>query len=342
MTNKNTIEYININATTDEKIYRDGNDKPTCVNILHRERMMSWLHNRPQQQVGRFIMLIGKKRNTSGSKRTDYTANDYYKQTASTLGEIEEFLTWIYNKTEIVNALYSIYRIWVNNNNIDSSIEDDDLFFNKIGDYSFPTTTFINLDTGGEKWTTNRVENFYGYYDEIFKPKKCGYIDTFGKSIAKEHILKVDGSKLHTKIQDYDRYLNLGEIITNLNNKYEIDIDSRNIKELGYKELFIRTKCSGLFCSIFNSISMMTEMNGYTYIHLGESEDIRHRFVIENIELMFDIIQDLSHRLRYYDDGTKRNYNLRDLSHKEYKQYLNDNNIIDGNYETDDSDDDDV
>ena len=324
--NKNTIEYINLNTTTDIKKWRKyGGDvlKPPCVNLLHRERMMSWLRNRPQQQVGTFIMLIGKKRNTSGSKRTEFTECDYYKQTAYTLGEIEQFLNWVYNKTEIVNALYSIYRIWVNNNNIDiSSIEEDDIYYDtkkdwwdKISDYSFPTTTFINLDTGGENWTTNKVEVLYGFYDEIFKPKKYGYIDTkkeWWKKARKDNTLKVDESNLHTKIKDYDRYdrhINLGEIITNLKNNYEFDVDIRNINKLGYEELFMRTKCSNLFYSIFNQVSQMTEMNGNTSMNLGHYDDIRDRFVIENIELMFDTIQELVNRLEYYGTNDNNNNN---------------------------------
>lgn len=348
--NKNTIEYINLNTTNDEKKWRKygGNDeKPPCVNLLHRERMISWLHNRPHQQVGRFIMLIGKKRTTSGSKRTEFTECDYYKQTAYTLGEIEQFLTWVYNKTEIVNALYMLYRIWVNNNNIDSSIDDDDLFFDKIDDYSFPPTTFINLDTGGENWTTNKVEVLYGFYDEIFKPKKRGYIDTkkeWWRQARKVNTLKVDESNLHTKIKDYDRYdrhINLDKIIRNLKNNYQFEVNIGKIKELGYEELFMRTKCSRLFYSIFHQVSHMSELNGYACLNLGHHDDIRDRFVIENIELMFNTIQELVNRLDYYDDGSKRCYMLRDLSHKEYKQYLNDNNFIDGKYETDSDNDDD-
>jgi len=124
-----------------------------------------------------------------------------------------------------------------------------------------------------------------------------------------DNTLKVDENNLHTKIQDNDRYVNLQEIITNLNDDYEIDIDAGNIKKLGYEELFIRTKCSRLFYSIFNQVSMMTEMNGTTSVNLGTYEDIRERFVIENIELMFDTIQELVNRVEYMESITNDNNN---------------------------------
>ena len=124
-----------------------------------------------------------------------------------------------------------------------------------------------------------------------------------------DNTLKVDENNLHTKIQDNDRYVNLQEIITNLNDDYEIDIDAGNIKKLGYEELFIRTKCSRLFYSIFNQVSMMTEMNGTTSVNLGTYEDIRERFVIENIELMFDTIQELVNRVEYMERITNDNNN---------------------------------